>query len=140
MTDKTTDTTGVTFEKIDFEDLPEELQNMIKNAVGSDMPTGLHLAAESYSRMTHEVFVSMVLCTCVAHNRMKDVDKIRSILASAMASFSSDQASPLFYNPSQDALDKGLMNVMLKSRALAEDALDVKRHDGTAKGEECHLL
>ena len=139
MTDKSTDVTN----ENDFLELskgmPKDLRNLLRSALDDMEKDPRGRAAVQYTKMSHDVFLAMLLCTLVSHNRASEHVEIHSQVNHKISTFSADQTYIAVQNPCQKSVDKVLFNVMLYTRALVEDALGVKRHDGTAKGEECKL-
>ena len=140
MTDKTTDITNVNDLPKGLIDLLEGLDSLIEKAVSEDAKDPDQIGGIRFVKMFHDVFTSMLLCTVVSHNRAREHDTIQDRVISDIASFVAEQTYYVVQKPCQESVDTALFNVMLYTRATVEDALGVKRHDGTAKGEECHLL
>ena len=121
-------------ELLDGHVFPEDIQNKLEEAWDevSNIPGAE--AAVLFTKMSHDVFTSIITCVCVSHSRMRDVIEITNDVASKIVSFVSDEAVKVLSDPCADNLDKALFTIMLRTRQLAEDSLDVPRYDGTAKG------
>lgn len=137
MTDKSTDTTDVGDFSFDYEDLPDELKNMVDKQLGGR--ENLESLVQ-ITELTHHVFTAMLTCTLVSHNQITKHHEIHNAVVENVREYVSYATMDLAMLCREENVNKLLFNVMLKTRALVEDALDVKRYDGTPKGKECKLL
>ena len=101
----------------------------------SESESGQRLAAKiAFLGLTKQIFDAMLTVMCVSANRFMDRDEIHDEIVLPMGDFVKDITDKAL--KSEDSLNLHCRYVMLRTRALAEDALGVPRDDGTEKGSE----
>jgi hypothetical protein len=140
MSENPTETINVNDLPEELQDLPKGLQSLLADALSKVEDDPLLVAGLQFTHAAHDVFEAMLLCTLISHKRASEKSGIHDLIITGIGKFVSKESGRIFKNRCQDSLDTALFNVMLQTRALTEDALGVKRHDGTAKGSEANLL
>ena len=128
-------------------DISDQLQDMLKDDPElkekfsealkefADSEQGQRIAAKiSFMSLSKKIFDSMLVVMCVSVDRIEDVDQVHNEIVQPIGDFVEEIIEKAL--DSEESLGLCLRHVMLRTRALAEDALGLSRYDGTKEGSE----
>jgi hypothetical protein len=118
-----------TSQEYEMDRLNEAEERIARQIMESDKPQDK--AKVAYISTAYAIFRAITLCVCVSHNRLPEYEKIIRVVLFELGDFVADHSDNL---TSKDALDEAFNTIMIRARALVEDALGVKRFDGTENG------
>jgi hypothetical protein len=114
-------------------ELKESINEALEKFAESDH--GQHMAARfAFSALAKQIFDSMLTVMCVSVDRIKDKNQIYNEIVLPIGDFVMEISEKAL--DSEESLALCCRHVMLRTRALAEDALGLSRYDGTEKGSE----
>ena len=109
--------------------LTEEENRIADKIMNSDDPRDR--AKVAYIDLAYAIFRSIALCVCVSHNRLPALHSVINEVYEPVGEFVSDQMDEM---TTKESLNLIFNKIMIRSRALVEDALGVPRFDGTSNG------